>query len=334
MEKIIIDLKNIKDKIESFIEKYEQSVIPKKEIDKKINDKKINDKKINDKKIKNKKKKNKKIKKLYNEYLSSVMTITFSECVENQLGMEQIGTICKNGFNLDDLDKAKYYFENLGCICEKHYLNDLLNDNDAEDAYLLVIRNGVNKLFENEQNNSNKNDLFNELKNIKWDSKYWDTRRQKVLNKNARVNTCFSTFSQEADYKNKKGTIHNFNDLKLLNVIRNKFNEIGDEFKNLNAEGNWYYNLDNCGIGMHGDAERLKVMGVRLGNQPMNLCYRWYQYSKYKEIGKFFEIMLNPGDIYIMSEISTGNNWKKRKIKTLRHCCGGDKWMAKIKKYM
>ena len=64
----------------------------------------------------------------------------------------------------------------------------------------------------------------------------------------------------------------NFKDLKLLNMVRNKFNMIGNEFSNMNAEGNWYYNLEKCGIGMHGDVERKKVFGVRLGMKSMNLC--------------------------------------------------------------
>ena len=34
------------------------------------------------------------------------------------------------------------------------------------------------------------------------------------------------------------------------------------------------------------------------------------------------EITLNHGDIYIMSEKSVGNDWKRRKIPTLRHAAG------------
>lgn len=280
-----------------------------------------------------KSKKSKKVKLKYNEYKDGdVMTMTFSECVENQIGMEQIGNKSKSGFSLNDLNKAKEYFEKIGCECELVNLNDLLdsNDNGEEEAYLLLIRDGVNKIYSKDYLNVyTNNDLYYELKNINWDDKYWDRRRSKVLNKNARVNMCVSNYSQEADYENKKGTVHNFKDLNLLNIIRTNLNSIGDSFKDMNAEGNWYYNLLNCGIGMHGDAERKKVLGVRLGNKSMNLCYRWYQ--KGVCIGKFYEVMLNPGDMYIMSEKATGNDWKKRKIKTLRHCCGGDGWMKNIR---
>ena len=143
---------------------------------------------------------------------------------------------------------------------------------------------------------------------------------------------CVSDFSQKADYEQKKGTVHNFEQIDLLNIIRKYLNKIGPNFMNMNAEGNWYYNLVDCGIGMHGDVERKKVLGVRLGHNSMNLCFKWFQNSK--RIGKLFEVILNPGDMYIMSEKAAGGDWMKKTIKTLRHCCGGEKWMKKVLKSM
>ena len=39
--------------------------------------------------------------------------------------------------------------------------------------------------------------IFGEMNTFEWDTKYWDTRRSKVLNKHARSNVCFDSFSQE-----------------------------------------------------------------------------------------------------------------------------------------
>ena len=50
-------------------------------------------------------------------------------------------------------------------------------------------------------------DLFNEHDVFEKDTKYFDTRRQKVLNKHARHNLCFKDEDQESDYDNKKGTV-------------------------------------------------------------------------------------------------------------------------------
>lgn len=285
----------------------------------------------------------KKAKKLYNDESykdEGVMTMTFSECVENQIGMEQIGDKCDSGFSYEDLLLAKKHFEKIGCKCELNCLNELIEEDErVERAYVLVIRNGVGKIYEDYYKNNfpswlanvwTRFHLYDELSKLKWDDKYWDNRRKRVLNKNARVNMCVSDFSQEADYEAKKGTVYNFKDLNMLNIIRKNLNNMGEAFQNMNAEGNWYYNLVNCGIGFHGDVERKKVLGVRLGMKSMNLCFKWFQKSK--SFGNMFEVVLNPGDMYIMSDKAVGCDWKKRSKKTLRHCCGGEKWMKRVLK--
>ena len=58
----------------------------------------------------------------------------------------------------------------------------------------------------------------------------------------------------------------------------------------------------------YGDAERLKVIGIRIGE--MILKYSWFYNSK--PIGKPITLELNDGDFYIMSEKATGNDWKLR----------------------
>ena len=53
-----------------------------------------------------------------------------------------------------------------------------------------------------------------------------------------------------------------------------------------------------------------------------------------QERGKVWEeiiINLNPGDVYAMSEIAVGTNWKKKIIPTLRHATGCKKFLT-IKK--
>jgi hypothetical protein len=53
----------------------------------------------------------------------------------------------------------------------------------------LVVKDGLNKILPDEKNIW---DLHKELRMFEWDSKYFDTRRHKVLNKIARRNICFS----------------------------------------------------------------------------------------------------------------------------------------------
>ena len=132
----------------------------------------------------------------YNDPLyknEGVMTITFSECVENQIGMEMIGKKCQNGFNYNDLLCAKKFFEKINCKCELIHLNELIKEYEeneqekseksekfkkTENAYLLIIRNGVKKIFESEKNiDVDEKNLYTELTSIPWDDKYWDRRR-------------------------------------------------------------------------------------------------------------------------------------------------------------
>ena len=105
----------------------------------------------------------------------------------------------------------------------------------------------------------------------------------------------------------------------------NEVNKICDnKAAGLIAEGNRYFNLDKCGLGWHGDAERRKVICLSLGadNFPM----KWVWFYKNKPISEPFEISLNSGDVYIMSEIAVGTNWKHSSIPTMRHTAGCKKY--------
>ena len=46
--------------------------------------------------------------------------------------------------------------------------------------------------------------MFDELYKLDPDTKYFDTRRQKVLNKRARYNLCFADNGQKSDFKDIK----------------------------------------------------------------------------------------------------------------------------------
>ena len=173
--------------------------------------------------------------------------------------------------------------------------------------------------------------LTKEMESFKWDDKYWDKRRKKVLNKHARENVCFDDYSSEPNYEEKKGRIVGWNDVPTLNKIRKNIEIIaGKKGMNLKCEGNKYKNdigkdKKNGGIGWHGDAERRKVWALRIG-EKMVLKYNWWHNSK--PIGDLFEVELNSGDGYIMSEKAVGYDWLKKKIYTLRHSAGSTKYVS------
>ena len=249
-------------------------------------------------------------------------TITYGEIAENHANMQKLGNKTSEGLKLNDLKNVKKVMEKLGANCELINLNKYLpEDVHAEDAYILVVRKGVNYILKKKC----ADDMFEEHKKLKPDTKAF--MRGQVKNKIARHNLCFSDFSQEADFENKKGTVIDFKDpqIELTNCIREElpyiFSSDGNKYEkvaNLQAEGNYYYN-EKCGIGFHGDSERMIVIAVRLG-KTMCLHYQWF--SRFKPIGDRCILNINHGDMYFMSEKATGNDWKKSSIITLRHAAG------------
>lgn len=248
--------------------------------------------------------------------IKSCITITFGEVIENHVGMQKVGKLAKCGFNIVDLENIKDFFCNLDYEYDLCYLNEYNGGIDADDAYVLIIKKGCEYFLK--ECNSDLTRINTILNDLEWDKKAF--MKGKVVNKKARYNICFGDESQEPDYENGKGRIVKFDDVKELQHIRQRLYDImGDKAHKLNAEGNLYYDINECGIGFHGDTERKKVIGFRFGN-CIKLVFQWYH--KLQRIGTPCEFMLEDGDFYIMSEKAVGCDWKKQLIPTLRHAAG------------
>lgn len=223
--------------------------------------------------------------------LYGACVITLGECAENHIGMEKIGKTGKKGFSVDFLKGLGGEYIKLD-----------------SSAGVVVLRGFMEK------------GLMSEL-GFEWDTKYWDTRRGRVLNKHARYNVCFGDEDRPSDFENKKGTIISWKRLPKIESYKHKLESIfGDSFE---AEGNYYFNA-GCGIGFHGDTERRKVIGMCFGSTRQ---IGWRKYFDGKPIGDTIKVTLNDGDVYVMSDLAVGWNWKKRKIETWRHAAGGPKYL-------
>jgi hypothetical protein len=276
----------------------------------------------------------------------AVITVTFGDSGENHVGNQMIGEKVQEGqgFNLEDFQKAKKIAEtNPEAIVTIHNLKELLIDNIGEKNTIETITTGMLEYLPDcaliviENLVTNADLIETELSALEWDTKYWDTRRQKVLNKRARSNLCFDTINQEPDYENGKGRIVSFENLPNLNIVKEKIGEIfGEKGQNLIGEGNRYPDRTKNGIGFHGDAERLKVVALRLNEEcdgdrgTMPICWQWFHRSR--PIGKKFTLDIKHGSIYAMSEYTTGFNWRRNSMYTLRHSAGGKKYTT-LKKY-
>ena len=255
---------------------------------------------------------------------SSAITITFCDSAENHVGMEQIGDKSVSGFTLDDLRRVKDHFdipsEGDDIRCELYDLNVALPDelnHNVENAYILIIRQGV-KAFVDPKT------LEKELLSLSWDTKAY--MRGRVVNKLKRHNLCFADYSQEPDYEAGKGRIIEYSKVGNLSEVRTGLGSIlGEVGQDLVAEGNLYYDVSKCGIEYHGDAERRKVIGLRLGTS-IPLVYSWFLNSK--PVGVPVNITLNSGDMYIMSNKAVGYDWKERSKMTLRHAAGSNECIS------
>lgn len=250
---------------------------------------------------------------------NSTITLTFGDQAENNIGMEQIGQLSTEGFSLEDLQKAQKKIPSKYKTELIHLNTNLPKEYQADDAYILIFRKGIDYLLDPKD----ATDLFNEQASLNVDKKAF--MKGRVVNKLARYNLCFADYDQEPDYINKKGRIISFKKMKYTNKVRDKLPSIlGDKAKNLMGEGNYYYDVSQCGIGFHGDTERKKVVGVRLG-ASMPLEYQWFYQGK--SIGKRVKLILNHGDFYVMSEKAVGTDWKRKVIPTLRHAAGCPKYL-------
>jgi len=255
-----------------------------------------------------------------------VITVTFCEAAENHVGMQQIGTSASCGFTLEEIESAKNFYEQAGCECELIDLRDQLpppvvkSNPNIQSAPLLIIRGGVAACLDSNRNQIN---LNQEMSDLKWDTKAFMYGR--VVNKRKRHNLCFADSAQEPDYEEGKGRIIDFKSVPLLQTLRSSLRKsLGRSADNLVAEGNCYYDIIKCGIGFHGDAERRRVVGVRLGSgsSSMPLVYCWYRSSS--PVSSIIRFDLNDGDMYIMGDKTVGWDWRRSSQYTLRHAAGCD----------
>lgn len=242
-------------------------------------------------------------------------TITYGDVAENHAKMQKIGTLHSNGYSIKLLKKIQLKLASLDLETELINLNHGL-DASYEPASVLVIRKGVQFIF----GENGTKELIAENDALEMDKHA--LMRGRVVNKHARWNLCFADVEQEPDYVSGKGRIVAWEHIPMMARIRQIISEWTEDVP-LNAEANYYYDVEKCGIGFHGDAERRKVVAVRMGTS-MPLYYRWYMNSE--PVSEPIEVTLNDGDMYIMSEKAVGFDWLKKKTATLRHATGSSKY--------
>jgi hypothetical protein len=282
-------------------------------------------------------------KKMASKPKKTTISMTFCECGENDSnGMEKIGIKAEpgQGLNLSDLKKgARVAKKLLGVKAKIVALEPLLDGVNLVDTkgrtgkvrkgWVMRIKGFVNAVLKGE--GKTMGGLFKEMNEVHWDGQYWNKKKKKIETKRARTNNCVADVAQEANINEGKGTIHAFNDLPSLNIIREMlYKMFGHKVKLFIAEGNRYEDggTKKHGIGWHGDAERRIVACIRLmpeegETMPMHFHYFW----QWKQVGKRLVMDLNAGDLYVMSEEAVGSDWLKKSLEIIpRHATGANKF--------
>lgn len=257
---------------------------------------------------------------------NQTITLTAGDRAENHTGMQQIGQGALEGFTVGELQTLSSELTKQELKCELIDLTQCLPaaatlEQLPPPAAVLVIRNFVSTLLQD--SGYTLDDLWREQSGLEPDTQAFMYGR--VVNKHARYNLCFAPTAQQADLVNRKGTIVAFSQVPVTQQISQQLPHwFGNKARDLVMEGNYYYDPRKCGIGYHGDSERKLVIGIRLG-QTMPLRYQWFRGSQ--PVGIHCEILLNHGDVYIMSAKAVGSDWKSRHMLTLRHAAGAPKFL-------
>lgn len=244
--------------------------------------------------------------------INEVITLTVGDCAENHVHNQRLGQPLSEGqgFQRSDLEEIEKKVNGAVMVS--------LSSGELPDACVLVIRNGINGLM----GDGWKDLMYEEQRGLEWDKKVKMYGR--VVNKHARYNLCYDTEAQEPSYEEGKGRIIALSTIPRTKALLEELGKrVGPKFENLKMEGNRYYS-DKCGIGYHGDSERVRVCGIRLGTVGTPIHFQWFREGE--PVGDRITIPLEAGDIYFMSEKAVGNDWKRKKIYTLRHAVGADKY--------
>ena len=268
--------------------------------------------------------------------------ITFGESAILHIGGNEYGNGRRDvGFTVQELMEISDNINRNYSICSAKVISisSVLPDHlqtDKTNAAVLVIRNGAGLIQCDEDKDNNysfsADKLLAEQQTIEYDNKYFDTRRQKTLNKRARYNIVFSAdkgddIKHSDDYR--QCSVKSFMTMPYLSKFRDNLPKAFGEEKasNLEAEGNHYYE-DKSGIGFHGDSERKTVICLSLG-KPSVLRYQWRLPNSSEHTFTPVDINIGHGDVYLMSEKATGYDWRMRSKVRVVHAAGAIKYIGR-----
>lgn len=259
-------------------------------------------------------------------------SLTFCDVGENGVGMEKIGQDTNKPVSVAMLKamKSKFEYRHVNGepapgVAELYDLSQLMEGVNVKgatvrEAGVLVMRNFADHIL----GEGSLATIESEVQSMH-EQGFVDSKalfRGVVKNKNARHNNVIADFTQSPDYALGRGTVVPFAQYEGLSKMRNAAAEWMGQENPMVCEQNRYFNTAKCGIGWHGDAERRLVWGVRVGDATSNMPLMFQAFHRHEQVGPKTTIQLNPGDVYVMSEVAVGRDWKSSSLVTWRHAAG------------
>lgn len=254
--------------------------------------------------------------------IPGIMTLTFGEQAEGHHGMNILGGgRYEIGLTYEELMRTREVAERLGGTTELYDLSTFapadLQGEHTQNAYLFIFRNGIEYISD-----YTSYEIAEEQYSQDWDRKAW--MRGRVVNKRARFNLVYGDRQVDPEYAKKESRIVAWDSIPKTQSLRNNLSEFfGPKAQALKGEGNFYYEPSVCGIGYHGDSERRVVIAARMG-ESAPIHFQWYMNGL--PVGPNKKFALHDGDVYAMSDKTTGHDWKRRLVPTLRHATGCKKY--------
>lgn len=248
------------------------------------------------------------------------ITLVFGDCKINSMNLPKPLGASNIRYSVNNIRKMYRKFKKDENIESVQLLEMTPYEDDCE-ANVLIFRNFTSYI------NLDKTQLSNELNGLQWNTKYFDQRRKKVLNRQGRYQLNFSNNFKRLipDYNNKLPIVYNIQELTYMNFI---YKNILDKFvvcENIHktfdskmiVKANLY--RKNGGINFHGDRERNYTISLRLG-ESFVVGFMWFK--KKEPVSPLYVLHLKPGDLYIMSDIAGGHDNYLRANKNIQmvHC--------------
>lgn len=189
---------------------------------------------------------------------------------------------------------------------------------DTGEAAVLVIRNAAKGAASR---------LLREQQQCTYDTHFFDATRQQTVQRHSRRSLYFAErgMPHSRDYRRRTVVA-----LETVPELRRFLAQLpawfGKKAAGLRVKANRYC-ARTGGIGFHGDAERNRVLCLSLG-APMTLRYHWRPPHSCEHRFAPIDIHLRHGDVYIMSEKATGNDWHHVERMRVVHAAGAQKFIG------